>query len=108
MKGLTFSFYDQDLSIPEMRQVVWGIRCGQQGYFLPPHVSWTITTGIIVIFSFYKVVAAASERVQDEFIPDTYISAGFLRRCFERRGGETKGFIKSFQEKYARFGKKKV
>ena len=53
-------------------------------------------------------MAAASERVQDEFIPDTYISAGFLRRCFERRGGKTKGFIKSFQEKYARFGKKKV
>ena len=91
-----------------MRQVVWGIRCGQQGYFLPPNVSFTITAGLIVTFTFYKVVAAASERVEDEFIPDTYISAGYLSKCFERRGGEAKGFIKSFQQQYARFGRKKV
>ena len=87
---------------------MWGIRCGQQGYFLPPNVSFTITAGLIVTFTFYKVVAAASERVEDEFIPDTYVSAGYLSKCFERRGGEAKGFIKSFQQQYARFGRKKV
>merc|ERR1712179_86500 len=85
-----FGFNYQDLTLSEMKEIVWGLRCGQQGYFLPPNV-----------------VAAACDRIEDKFIPDTYISAGYLSKCFERRGGEAKGFIRSFQQKYARFGRKK-
>ena len=28
----------QDLTLSEVKQVVWGVRCGQQGYFLSPEV----------------------------------------------------------------------
>ena len=29
-----------DLRLSEVKQVVWGVRRGQQGYFLPPEVSY--------------------------------------------------------------------
>ena len=49
-----------------------------------------------------------NERIEGRFIPDSYISAGYLRRCFERRGGKSKGFIAEFLLEHARFGRKKV
>lgn len=56
---------------------------------------------------FLKVVATVKERTDERFIPESYVSGKYLRRCFERKGGESDGFIASFHENYARFGKKK-
>ena len=33
-----FGFKFSDLSLEEMKEVVWGVRCGQQGYFISPEV----------------------------------------------------------------------
>ena len=33
-----FGFSFTDLSLTEVKEVVWGVRCGQQGYFIPPEV----------------------------------------------------------------------
>ena len=55
-----------------------------------------------------QVVATVKLRTEDSFIPDDWISADFLKRCYERKGGEEKGYIHSFVEEFARIGKKKV
>ena len=55
-----------------------------------------------------QVVAAVKIRVDQTFIPDDWISSTFLKKCFERKGVESEGFIQSFHENYGRFGKKKV
>ena len=33
-----FGFSFTDLTLSEVKEVVWGVRCGQQGYFVPPEV----------------------------------------------------------------------
>ena len=53
-------------------------------------------------------MAAVKIRLDETFIPEDWISSTFLKRCFERQGGEKEGFIKSFHEKFAKLGKKKV
>ena len=52
-------------------------------------------------------MAAVKERTEETFVPESWISANFLKKCFERKGGEPAGFISSFQ-KEGRFGKKQV
>lgn len=86
----SFGFDFTDFTLEEVQQVVWGVRCGQQGYFVPP-----------------KIVASVKFRVDMEFIPDDWVSATFLRKCFERKNGEPAGYIDSFLDEYARLGKKK-
>jgi hypothetical protein len=43
-----------------------------------------------------------------DFIPDSWVSAYYLRRCFERKRVKEEGYIKSFEEEFGRHGKKKV
>ena len=85
-----FGFKFSDLSIEEMKKVVWGVRSGQAGYFLSP-----------------ELVATVKLRVDKTFIPEDWISSSYLKKCFERKGGEPDGFIKSFHADFARLGKKK-
>ena len=33
-----FGFSYTDFSLDEVKQIVWGVRCGQQGYFVPQEV----------------------------------------------------------------------
>lgn len=42
------------------------------------------------------------------FIPDDWVSSTFLKKCYERKGGKSEGFIKTFHREFARHGKKKV
>ena len=65
-----FGFSFSDMTLPEVKQVVWGVRCGQQGYFVPP-----------------EVVAAVKLRTEQQYIPDDWVSATHLRNCFERKNG---------------------
>ena len=37
-----FGFSFTDFSLTEVQQVVWGVRRGQQGYFVPPEVNYYI------------------------------------------------------------------
>ena len=60
------------------------------------------------ISSIYQTVAAVKTRVDRTFIPDDWIASTFLKKCFERKGVKEEGFIKSYHENFARFGKKKV
>ena len=53
-------------------------------------------------------MAAVKIRVDQTFIPDDWIPSTFLKKCFERKGVESEGFIQSFHENFGRFGKKKV
>jgi hypothetical protein len=55
-----------------------------------------------------KVVTSVQERIDGRFIPDSWVSAYYLRRCYERKGGKEDGYIKSFEEEFGRYGKKKV
>ena len=61
-----------------------------------------------MIFLFIQIVAAVKIRVDQTFIPDDWISSTYLKKCFERKGVESEGFIQSFHENFGRFGKKKV
>ena len=47
-------------------------------------------------------------RTEQDYIPDDWVSATYLKKCFERKNGETSGFIDSFFEQHARHGKKMV
>ena len=72
--------------------MVWGVRCGQQGYFLPP-----------------EIVAEVQDRTEGAYIPESWVSSKFLSMSFEKvRGGEAKGYIKSFEKDFGKFGRKKV
>ena len=57
---------------------------------------------------YMQIVTAVKLRTDREFIPDDWISATYLKKCFERKNGKPTGYIQSFQEEHARFGKKKV
>ena len=66
------------------------------------------TSVSIVTIHRSQVIASVKERTDEKFVPESYISGNFLTRCFERRGGESAGFIAGFQDQYAIFGRKKV
>ena len=47
-------------------------------------------------------------RTEKDHIPDDWVSATYLKKCFERKNGEPGGFIDSFLVEHARHGKKMV
>ena len=61
-----------------------------------------------MILLLIQIVAAVKIRTEQTFIPDDWISSTYLKKCFERKGVESEGFIQSFHKNFGRFGKKRV
>ena len=71
-----------------------------------PHFLYT-TNWLYLLY--FQIVADVKDRTEGRYIPDSWVSSKFLSSSFERvKGGAKKGYIKSFEKDFGKFGRKKV